>query len=71
MENKMTVSANYAMRHPSCLQSPQTAIPASNMHRASIPSASSKQPFSIEQAANILNRVSMRFIPHKKTGVDL
>ena len=37
MENKMTVSANYAMRHPSCLQSPQTAIPAS------IPSASSKQ----------------------------
>ena len=37
------ILANYAMRHPSCLQSPQTAIPASNMHRASIPSASSKQ----------------------------
>ena len=37
------ILANYATRHPSCLQSPQTAIPASNMHRASIPSASSKQ----------------------------
>ena len=60
MENKMTVSANYAMRHPSCPCGHPTQPFFSKQH------ASSKHPFSIEQAANILNSVSLRFIPHKK-----
>ena len=45
MENKMTVSANYAMRaiHLVPVVIPHNHFLASNMHRASIPSASSKQ----------------------------
>ena len=59
MENKMTASANYAMRHPPCLQSHQTAIPTMR-------SQSSKYLFvSMRSHKKFFSKAGSS--PHKKT----